>query len=188
MLKDSSQYNHWGKDLNESTKVLAANESFLLNKFFKCDEIFSAEDSSDPALKAFDIYSGVDLIVKKNGHLFGVASRMQPMQSFDTFTIREKRHTGAKTELEKRKEAIKVGAIYPKWTMQGYYNKPNSITSLAICKTIDLYSFIDKHPDLVKRNFSDNAFLIVPWAAMKANGYNVKVHKNQTNDLWLFSL
>lgn len=186
MLKDSSEYNSWGKDLSESTKVLQANELFLKDEFFSCEEIYSAEDSDNPALKAFDIYSGVDLIVRKKGHLFGVASRMQPLGSFDTFTIREKRYTGAKTELEKRKEAIEIGAIYPKWTMQGYYEKPSTITSLGICKTVDLYEFIDKYPDLVQRRYSDNVFLVVKWSAMKAKGYNLKVFKAPENDLWLF--
>jgi len=38
--------------------------------------------------------------------------------------------------------------------MQGYYEKPSTITSLAICKTVDLYEFIDKYPDLVQRRYS----------------------------------
>lgn len=185
MLKDSSEYKTWQTDLSESSKVLQANKRFLQNDFLKCDEIFSAEDSNHPALKAFDIYSGVDLVIKKKGHLFGIASRMQTGR-YNTFTIRKERHTGVKTELEKRKEAIKIGAIYPKWTMQGYYEKPNTITSLAICKTVDLYEFIDKYPDLVQRRYSDNAFLVVKWSAMKAKGYKLKVFKAPEDNFWLF--
>lgn len=185
MLKDSSEYKTWQTDLSESSKVLQANKRFLQNDFLKCDEIFSAEDSNHPALKAFDIYSGVDLVIKKKGHLFGIASRMQTGR-YNTFTIRKERHTGVKTELEKRKEAIKIGAIYPKWTMQGYYEKPNTITSLGICKTVDLYEFIDKYPDLVQRRYSDNAFLVVKWSAMKAKGYKLKVFKAPEDNFWLF--
>jgi hypothetical protein len=49
-----------------------------------------------------------------------------------------------------------------------------------------LYEFIDKYPDLVQRRYSDNAFLVVKWSAMKAKGYSLKVFKAPEDDLWLF--
>lgn len=186
MLKDSYEYKNWQTDLSESSKVLQANERFLQNDFLKCDKIFSAEDSDHPALKAFDIYSGVDLVIKKKGHLFGIASRMQ-IGRYNTFTIRKERYTGAKTELEKRKEAIKIGAIYPKWTMQGYYSKPHKINSIGICKTVDLFEFVDNYPHLLETKASDNYFLTVKWSDMKLNGFNVKIYKASNNDLWMIT-
>jgi hypothetical protein len=47
-------------------------------------------------------------------------SRIQTGVNYKTFTIRNKRKSGARTEYEKRKIAIEKGYLYPYLTVQAY--------------------------------------------------------------------
>ena len=64
--------------------------------------------------KLLDTLAGIDVwyINRLNG-MRGIASRIQTGVNYKTFTVRNKRKSGAKTEYEKRKIAIEKGYLYP---------------------------------------------------------------------------
>lgn len=109
-----------------------------------------------------DRYAGIDYIAMSKYGLRGVASRIQKGKSWRTFTIRESKASGNKTEKEKRQFAIDKDFIYPYYTIQAYVEQDK--IEYAICRTKELYKFIDDNPQKIRRNKTTNAiFVIVNW-------------------------
>lgn len=127
-----------------------------------------------------DKLSGIDLIREDNHGLQGVAARVQFGSNFKTFTIRSKRKSGVKTELEKRFEQIKHGYFYPAFTLQAYFDcrEKLNLQSIAIIKTVDLYSFIETVPDKIYTQKSDNFFKFCYWRDLKKRGFDIKIIEN----------
>ena len=99
---------------------------------------------------------------------------------FNTFTVRKARASGAKTEYEKRQDAIKHGGVYPYLTMQGYVDKQTGgLMSLAITKTTDLMEFVEsgyateRHTG--REQIGQAAFYVAAWDKMQQTGYKVLV-------------
>lgn len=101
--------------------------------------------------RELDILAGIDFwqAMRDRGYMRGIAARVQatPRGAFDTFTIREHRDSGARTEFEKRLGSIRqreVGALYPALTVQGYVASwdEGPLLSAAVCRTIDLYEWL----------------------------------------------
>jgi hypothetical protein len=157
-------YNNWNVDLSDSVKALEKIKDTVLPKIIS-GKIHCIEKSNDEILLLFDRISGVDYIRQNEHGLQGIAARVQWGFNYNTFTIRMQRKTGAKTELEKRIEQIKNGYIYPAYTLQAYFDnrKENNLLSIAIIKTIDLYTLYFSNPKLFRVNESDNIFLILDW-------------------------
>jgi len=90
-----------------------------------------------------DQLAGVDYWVVKSEHgMRGLASRVQTHRDWSTFTVRHSRPSGVDTELQKRRESINEGYLYPYWTLQAYV--PNgSLENVARCQTEDLIEYID---------------------------------------------
>jgi hypothetical protein len=78
----------------------------------------------------------------------GIALRIQtiksPYKPYNTFTVRNKRQSGAKTEYEKRKYAIESGYLYPYLTVQAYVNEQGKLISFAVSKTVDIMDMIGR--------------------------------------------
>lgn len=124
--------------------------------------IIDVEGAGD-ALKQLDINAGIDYMLVSNKGIRGLASRVQAGKSWRTFTVRARKQSGAKTEYEKRIDAINEGYIYPYYTMQAYAD--NDKIEYAICKTDDLYRLIQSCPNKVKKRSTTNAeFLVVNWS------------------------
>jgi hypothetical protein len=125
----------------------------------------SKNRDKDDVSVLLDIYSGVDYLRKDNNGIQSIASRAQFDGTFSSFTIREKRETGTKTEFEKRSVARKEGYEYPKFTLQAYFETKTifNLINVAIIKTDTLYDFIEKYPELVDIKKSNNDFKIVYW-------------------------
>ncbi len=157
-------YNHWEQDLKDSAKALKSIEHTYLPKVIS-GKIHSIESSNNKVLILFDQKSGIDYIRENETGLQGIAARVQWGNNWDTFTIRASRHTGTKTEFEKRQESIKEGYFYPAFTLQAYFDDrtTNKFLSLGIIKTLDLYQFIKNTPNKVHQRKSDNLFFYVYW-------------------------
>ena len=181
-------YNPWGEDLKESAKALLTIKESVLEVLFN-GKIYNIESSKNEILMLIDQHSGIDYIVDDGEGLVGVATRVQWGGNYRTFTIRESRHTGSKTEYEKRKHALRLihkdsSYIYPALTMQAYFDnkEDNNLLSLAITRTRDLYDFIEKYYDdstRVRRNSSDNDFIYVRWRDLEKELYG-EVYYNGT--------
>ena len=174
---NTKKYNNWKKDLRDTNPAL----DIIKDLFFKDSELISIEESGNETLIWFDRYAGIDWVGKNlDNQIIGVAVRIQWDINYRTFTIRSKRHTGTKTELEKRKEAIRKGYIYPTYTLQAYFKKTNPPELLSACmvETKALYRFIKKYPDLINEKSSDNIFKIIKWKDLQINGVQLIKEKN----------
>lgn len=158
------QYNEWGKDLNDSVKAIKTIQHTVLPKLIS-GSLHNIEKSSNEILLWMDIYSGIDMIRKNKNGLQGVACRVQFGPAYNTFTIRSARHTGAKTEFEKRTTQIEAGYFYPAFTLHAYFDDRiyMNLLSIAVIKTIDLYKAIRNGVKMSTR-YSDNQFKVVKWA------------------------
>lgn len=165
--------------VNDARPIIAS----LLNG----GEIMPVEGSDDEVCKMLDLTCGTDYfqVYRESGLVWGIASRMQEIDTnrfkkpFNTFTVRKARTSGAKTEYEKRKHAIKNGGVYPFLTMQGYVDKQSkSLMSLAIAKTTDIMDYVDKgFADVKHTGESQNGqaeFYVVHWDKFAEAGYNIK--------------
>lgn len=128
--------------------------------------------------KKLDMLAGIDgWHIHKEG-MRGIASRVQvAARPWNTFTVRMKRDSGAKTEFEKRKSAIdqpERGWIYPVITVQGYVQTESGpLLSCGVCLTSALIQFIDNGLSYLQRT-SNAQFAVCSWEKMKKNNYPVK--------------
>ncbi len=157
-------YNDWRKDMGDSVRALDAIRDTVLPKIIT-GKIHSIENSDKEILILMDALSGIDYIREDDKGLQGIAARVQWGNNWDTFTIRSERHTGNKTELQKRQEQIDQGYFYPYFTLQAYFDnrQDNNLLSIGIIRTIDLYEFMAFYPEKVHGRKSDNCFLYVKW-------------------------
>ena len=81
------------------------------------------------------------------------------------------------SELEKRETAIKLGFIHPQYTAEAYFDlKDNSLLSLAIAKTSDIYECHKKGLFRIcngRNEDRDVTFHGISWEVMKSKGYKV---------------
>jgi hypothetical protein len=175
LISKPKSYNNWSTDLDNAAKYVAQITSSL----DITHHISSIENTQDGILAMFDQFSGIDWIGKTpENNLYGVAVRVQwvnDSKAWNSFTVRSKRHTGTKTEYEKRIQSIKEGFFYPMFTIQAYIDrKSDKIVSVALVKTVDLYEYMDKYSYEVTSNKSDNEFKVVWWNKYKEH-YNIKI-------------
>lgn len=155
---------NWIVDNKDSVAAFEAIRHTILPSLVS-GEVHSIEMVDNDILLMMDRHSGIDLIRVNEKGLQGVAWRAQWGRAFDTFTIRTKRHTGNRTELEKRLKAIEDGYFYPAYTIQAYFNNrvEHKCLSIAVVETRTLYRlYIDKPVLFVKRQ-SDNEFAFIKW-------------------------
>lgn len=130
-----------------------------------------------------DTLSGIDAwYIKKNSGLSGIASRVQwkPEQSqkypYNTFNIRYKKPSGAKTEYQKRIEAINSDGelLYPYWTCHAYLcdKEFGPILSMALARTVDVIEACSLGIGFERINPTDGTtFINVPWRKLHNEGY-----------------
>ena len=154
------------RDLSESAKAFQFCIWPELSSFFGGEAVHVESVSANGFDKQLDTLAGIDAwnVHPARGHIFGLASRAQPspcplsIPSFpaNTFTIRMQRDTGSLTEYAKRIDAISAGALFPTWTVHGYYFKKKGayrFLSAMACKTLPLYRLcqecieLDAHSD-----------------------------------------
>jgi len=134
--------------------------------------------------KLLDTLAGIDVwyINKLNG-MRGIASRIQTGVNYKTFTVRNKRKSGAKTEYEKRKIAIEKGYLYPYLTIQAYVSENNELLSYAIAKTEDIINAIDNglcyKNHTSKNQIGQAEFFVVKWYDMKKAGYEIIIKEKE---------
>lgn len=168
------------RDFADANKDFSAFRAELLSHIK--GDIVDIETSDSQLAKLFDQYSGIDAIQIINQQLRAVAIRVQWGNAWDTFTIRYKRSSGAKTEYQKRADAVlsDKGYLYPYLTIQAYLDKRGDSTKILSCgvvKTEDLYKFMFKNmPYLNKRVCPEgNEFIYVSFGALIEHGAKIIV-------------
>jgi hypothetical protein len=175
-------YNSWKKDLAQSIKALESIRVSVMPKLLE-GEIFSIENANNEILIMLDQISGVDMIRRNAIGLQGIAARVQYGRAWNSFTVREKRHTGAKTEMEKRLQQISGGYFYPAYTLQAYFDNPCDLNllSIAVIDTVQLYWEIENNPN-VKTRISDNVFKYINWDDITDKS-KIKIIENNLENL-----
>lgn len=159
----------WMKDLKWSNKLFLSVVWDKIKDRCGGGNIRPVEIIEDNEIaKELDLLCGIDIWQTIGGMgARGIASRVQNntkekfrgRSNWRTFTIRYKRHTGAKTEYEKRMEAIETGRfIYPFLMCQAYFDFGNFL-GCGVARTVDIFDAID----MGNKNKSDNEFLVVPF-------------------------
>ena len=182
------------KDTAFKNKVMP----FLLEKRIikRNGRLIAVEDQSNELCEALDRFAGIDYIYQFGNHVASFAVRCQKINpfngrydGFDTFTIRSKKDTLTTTEKFKRSEAIKWGYIYPTFTVQAYLkdNMDGDVISVAIIKTVDLYSVYEKHPKIIKTNYAHtggdtNIFDNILWSDLKSKGYRISMYPSRSEE------
>ena len=118
-----------------------------------------------------DRLSGIDAwIIETKKGIRGLASRVQYDSTFETFTVRKERETGARTEYEKLSYAIKHDCLYPFWFCHAYLQtNPKELTNVALCKTLDLVDIISNGKERIDYDirqagkFGCSTFYAVKW-------------------------
>lgn len=109
-------------------------------------QVFPAELENNVLLKTLDIYAGMDYVVSSNNGLRGLSSRVQNdnqfKEKYKTFTIREVRESGARTELEKLVTARSNNLICPYWILQAYTSGDEKLNRFAVAKWDDILTLI----------------------------------------------
>lgn len=172
-------------DMRTSMDYLVKAEP-VIKQLLNGGEILPVEGSDDEVCKMLDLTCGIDYFhVYSNGLTWGIASRMQPncSKGWNTFTVRMKRESGAKTEYEKRKFAIDHNGEYPFLTMQGYFDRNNNVISLAIAKTVDVMNCVENDIGYYRHTGQDKTgqaeFYVIPWDKMKQAGYKVLIYERE---------
>jgi len=119
----------------------------------------------------------------------GIAHRAQvcpfDYQPFNTFTIRQRRNTGTRTEFEKRRASLENadgGWMYPYFTVQSYVSSKDKdaiLRSFAVARTEDVITVIEEWEAMgclprgrVWINGTDNAsFYVVQWRGVAQHVY-----------------
>lgn len=129
----------------------------------------------------FDTLACIDsLQIHPEKGIRGIASRIQTdNKDWSSFTIRDSRITGARTEREKLNFLINGngGWFYPHLHVQAYAKSQNGpIISIGIVRTVDLVRFVNE--TCCESNCVHNAtFSICWWQDMINNGIQVHVIK-----------
>lgn len=135
--------NEIANSMQKSMGYIKRYESTLLG-VFKASRLIACEGDVSEVAKHLDMSCGIDyVVVSIDGSLTrGIGCRVQEDKypvKYRTFTIRNKRDSGSKTEFEKRKNAIKSGGLYPFYTAHIYVDeKHDRIDRMAIAKTEDI--------------------------------------------------
>lgn len=107
----------------------------------------------------------------------GIAARVQLInKSYDSFTVRDVKDSGAETELSKRARAIRSdgGWIYPHLTVQAYISDDGNrdeLLSFAVARTEDVVSYALKWG--VSERVSNAFFRVVYWDKFEKAGYKI---------------
>ena len=144
--------------------------------------------TADEMRRYLDMLAGIDLwLIEEKMGITGLSSRIQwGPSAYDSFTVRETRHTGVETELSKRLRAIRSGGryVYPYWSCQAYITQrptrenrclksQGKLLSVGVASTKDICSLIVHGRCERRLNPDGNTFAVVFWKIIKEQGYNL---------------
>lgn len=136
-------------------------------------KIISIEQNDDQITKLLDTKCGVDGLLIHNKGVYGIAHRVGYDVAWNTFTIRVKDSSGAKTEIDH----LCSNGIKPYYHIQSYV-KGDTILSMAIAKTDDIVDYIEKYsPPIKTASKSGDQFTIIKWSDFKSADYKIKILK-----------
>lgn len=181
------------KDLSDSAQNFKDIVWPAVNEWLGGGELIPVESVTNNSFtNLLDILAGIDAWQVKNDlGIRGIASRIQWGAHYESFTIRKKRTTGAKTELDKRLKVLTRAGdwLFPYWTIQAYITKRKDGELLYACatKTKDLFRYIytkikNKQNIPTRINPDDeNEFYVIWINELLKENIMVHFHKDTTN-------
>lgn len=185
---------HWEDDLKDSIKDFREVVAPVLEGWTDSDNVSVEAVTDSKMADELDQTAGVDSWnIKSDDIIRGVASRVQYLTNLpfeeppNTFTIRKERESGAKTEFQKRLNAIRRGGLFPYWTTQAYLDKPRGeLLSFARVRTEDLIRHVDNGNDekdyFVVNPKGEASFYAVNWWRLSDVGIGVRTTKPYQDD------
>ena len=140
-----------------------------LGKVLGIDRFELIEGIDSNIARELDQTAGIDAWGYHHAGLIGLALRIQYDMFYETFTIRCRRESGAKTEYEKRLEAFHWGALAPTLTVQAYVDrKANKLYGGAVARTEDLLTCIKQGKYRLLATGDDQigraSFYVIKWS------------------------
>lgn len=163
------------KDLGRSARLFKNVVYPEIGHWFGDGHVRMVEAETTSELgELLDQLSGIDAWhVETDAGMQSLASRVQSDFGYETFTIRKERDSGARTEFEKRKQAIVEGYEYPHWTVQAYVDyDTEEVINAAACHTIDLYRYLmweDEGDGWYVQSGPNASFIVVGWEDLEAS-------------------
>lgn len=159
------------KSAKDSTKVFNKVIPLLETEFN--GKIINLEEQTDKIATIFDYKCGVDGLLVHNAGVYGIAHRVGYDVAWNTFTIRVKDSSGAKTEIDH----LNSDGIKPYYHVQSYV-KGDVLLSMAIARTIDIVDYIEKYsPPIKTASKSGDQFTVIKWSDFKSAEYKIKILK-----------
>ena len=126
-------------------------------------------NNPDAMCSELDRIAGIDAwVVNSKKGIFGLSSRIQWGIPYDTFTIRKRRTSGARTEYAKHTEAMSSGGVRGQIMVQAYVTRRNDPTSelraVAVASDEDIWALIGQGLCFDEKNTDDdNEFIVISW-------------------------
>lgn len=158
-----------------------SENAFLNIVWPKLKELWFSDYELEATNRLFDVHGGIDCVLRNGNGLLTLATRNQwSIKSWDSFTIRSERHTGAITEFQKRLRNISSNSLYPKFTCQAYIqNNTGLLLSIGLILTGTLFEAASQLPPITRTNSEDNnKFRVIWWSDLIREGYDVRIWKN----------
>ncbi len=155
----------------------------IRDEWFDGGQLVKTEDGSSVLADMFDQDAGIDAVVRDRNGIRTVAIRVQKDRAFDSFTIRAVRHTGVRTEREKRLAAMHSDHEMPALTLQAYVTSHGgALVQAGIVRTRDLYDYIEAggRVERLVNPQDGNAFDVAWWADLTSAGVPIKVIRKTT--------
>lgn len=139
-------------DLSDSARDFKEIVWPNIKEWFGEGELIPVEAVTESNMaRKLDMYSGIDAwYIQPSEGIRGISCRVQwGPKAWQSFTIRKKRDSGARTEYEKLCNAINNDWLYPYWFSQSYLTeRKGKLLSSGLGKTKDLIEYIQKYrPD-----------------------------------------
>lgn len=175
----------WTQDMKQSVRVFNAHIEEIKQILESEDgpiQILHVEGENNEICRMLDTKAGIDYLIyrKKQDNSYSLASRITKRGPINDFTIRKERQSGAKTEYQKLKNAIKNGLNYPQFILHIHYKEEtNKIVSIGIAKTTDIINCIDAGIGELKTNYDKDKwakYVSLRWDDMIKAGYHVKTY------------
>lgn len=181
-----SPHRTFATDLPISQKRMESYVDGPLAQFMGGGEFHFTEGSANEILRLLDMHSGIDAIQVepgRNGRIRLIASRVQQVGPYRSFTIRESRPSGAMTEWDKLRRAFEEPDrefARPAITIQAYTDSTERLLLAGMMMTRDLYGYIMAvgWDSLGQRtNHDRTTFRVVWWNDILRRGYKLKIYE-----------
>lgn len=157
--------------LNEYVKQKYPNQKCLIETVESLDESLA---------RLLDMNTGADLYYKRDEMVWFIALRISQPSTRKEFDIRYAKDNHAKTEYEKRVEALLNKAVRPTWNIQAHISG-NSLV-MGVVDSDRLFRYLrtaEQNKTLHTDRWSDATRCVVGWDELEEHGIHVTVIEKQ---------